>query len=102
MVHCSNYIASQNCCDAAETNKRVLRVNHLGDTHMKFEKAVKEVQDRLETVTKEVQGRFETVSKEVQGRFETVSKEVQDRVETVGERSQRVAKVSLKHIKAAN
>jgi hypothetical protein len=47
---------------------------------MTFEKAVKEVQDRLETVTKEVQGTLEAV----------------------GERSQGVAKVSLKTIKAAN
>ena len=58
---------------------------------MKFEKAVKEVQDRLETVTKEVQGRFEEVTKDAQ-----------DLAETIGERSQGVAKVSLKHIKAAN
>ena len=58
---------------------------------MTFEKAVKEVQDRLETVTKEVQGRFETVTKDAQ-----------DLAETIGERSQGVAKVSLKHIKAAN
>ena len=34
--------------------------------------------------------------------FEKAVKEVQDRLETVGERSQDVAKVSLKHIKAAN
>jgi hypothetical protein len=47
---------------------------------MTFEKAVKEVQDRLETVTKEVQGTLEIV----------------------GERSQGVAKVSLKTLKAAN
>lgn len=47
---------------------------------MTFEKAVKEVQDRLETVTKEVQGTLETV----------------------GERSQNVAKVSVKTLKAAN
>ena len=58
---------------------------------MTFEKAVKEVQDRLETVTKEVTGRFETVTKDAQ-----------DLAETIGERSQGVAKVSLKHIKAAN
>ena len=58
---------------------------------MTFEKAVKEVQDRLETVTKEVQGRFETVTEEVQ-----------DRLETVGTRSQKVANVSFKTLKAAN
>ena len=34
--------------------------------------------------------------------FEKAVKEVQDRLETVGERSQDVAKVSLKTLKAAN
>ena len=45
---------------------------------------------------------FEKAVKEVQDRFETVTKDVTDTLETVGERSQGVAKVSLKHIKAAN
>lgn len=35
-------------------------------------------------------------------KFEKAVKEVQDRLETVGERSQEVAKVSLKTLKAAN